>query len=312
MTDLHAAPSFEALDDHQGTTFTVSDADADLELELTEIDTTFDTAEDWERFTLVFDGPGDTVLDDDLYRLENDGGDRFDVSLSATPTMNPDTERVQYEVAFTRQNPGREPGRARGRGPANAGNGASVGAPQLAANPVLGGIELFGGKFAPVGFSKCSGQRIPISQNEALYSLLGTKYGGQGRQTFGLPDLRGRVPISAGRGGSRSQRKVGEAGGSETVALSQQQLAPHNHALQANLPVSKDQADSRNPNGNRLGLVARGGDGVDIYTDGDANGKMDVDGTVGRTGDGRPHDNMPPFLTVTYVIAVQGVYPSHS
>lgn len=174
----------------------------------------------------------------------------------------------------------------------------------------IGSIEMFAGNYAPVGFMICAGQTLQISQYQALYSLLGTTYGGDGRTTFALPDLRGRTPIGAGNGPTLSQRRRGQRGGQETVPLSTPQLPPHTHRPSLELQVSDDTGEKTSPANNALAALPRGMD--PIYTDtSSANENMYVGGEIANTGDGHPHENMPPFLTINYIICVNGLYPPH-
>jgi microcystin-dependent protein len=157
---------------------------------------------------------------------------------------------------------------------------------------------LFAGNFAPRGWAFCNGQLLPISQNTALFSILGTTYGGNGQTTFALPDLRGRAANHFGQGPGLSNTDLGQVGGVETVTLTAAQLAPHQHLL----PASDAEQDTNRP-GNAV--PARGG----VYaatSDGTA-----LDPTV-AAGGGQPHENRSPFLGLNYVIALEGVYPSRN
>ena len=171
------------------------------------------------------------------------------------------------------------------------------------AEPFLGQIIMFGGNFAPRGWAFCDGQLLQISQNSALFSLLGTMYGGDGRTTFGLPDLRGRSPIHAGTGPGLSPRSLGQKGGAETVVLNANQLPAHTHTLYAN----NGQPDESNPQ-----------DGFPATLTNDTEGYAESSNTtmnsnvVSSVGGGQSHNNMPPFQTVNFIIALQGIYPSRS
>jgi microcystin-dependent protein len=167
--------------------------------------------------------------------------------------------------------------------------------------PFIGQIMMFAGNFAPRGWATCDGQLLAISSNSALFSLLGTTYGGDGRTTFGLPDLRGRVPMHAGSGPGLSPRRLGEKGGAETVTLTVAQLPSHNHGVTASAPP----ADARIPTGKRPAST----EGAS-YGAGQA-AAMAAD-MVTPTGGSQAHDNMPPFGCINYVIALQGVYPSRN
>jgi len=171
------------------------------------------------------------------------------------------------------------------------------------ADPFLGEIRMFGGNFAPQGWALCNGQLLSISQNTALFSLLGTNYGGDGRTTFGLPDLRGRAPIHMGQGAGLTARSIGNASGRETVALTIQECPPHSHsaagASGASQPSPVGNFWSTDPNGNTAAYSTT------------ANSVMSA-AAVGTTGPGQPHDNMPPYLAVNYIIALAGVFPARS
>ena len=161
--------------------------------------------------------------------------------------------------------------------------------------PFLGEIRLVAFEFAPPGWARCEGQLLPISENDALFALLGTTYGGDGRTTFALPDLRGRVALHSGQGAGLSPRAPGERGGVEQVTLAVGQLAAHTHARSA----SGAQGTTDSPAG-----AAPAGGGEYGAPDGT---KL---APTGKSGAGRPHDNMPPFLALSYIIALEGIFPS--
>jgi microcystin-dependent protein len=166
------------------------------------------------------------------------------------------------------------------------------------AEPFLGSIILFGGNFAPRGWAFCNGQILAISQNTALFSLLGTTYGGNGQTTFALPDLRGRAPIHFGQGPGLQNYALGEVGGEEAVTLTAPQLPSHTHAQ----PATNGQETTNRPNN---ALPARGG----VYSN-------ESDGSAfhptSAAGGGQPHDNRSPFLTLNYIIALEGIFPSRN
>jgi microcystin-dependent protein len=164
--------------------------------------------------------------------------------------------------------------------------------------PFLGSITLFAGNFAPAGYALCNGQLLPISQNTALFSILGTTYGGNGVTTFALPDLRGRVPVHAGQGPGLSLYDLGQAAGEETVTLTTAELPPHAHSQTAS---NAEQTTNRPGNA----VPARGG----VY-DGTSDGTTMTPTTT--TGSGQPHDNRQPYLTLNYIIALQGIFPSRN
>jgi len=166
--------------------------------------------------------------------------------------------------------------------------------------PFLGQISIFGFNFAPRGWAMCNGQILSIAQNTALFSLLGTTYGGNGQTTFALPDLRSRVPIHQGQGPGLSNYDLGQQGGTETVTLLAGQLAPHNHPLSASTTPT-----TKNPGGNYIsstGAVAFG-------TTQDV--QMNPN-SVGPNSGGQPHANIQPYLTLNFCIALEGIFPSRN
>ncbi len=183
-------------------------------------------------------------------------------------------------------------------------------------DPFIGQIMMFGGNFAPRGWALCNGQLLSIAANSALFSILGTTYGGDGRTTFALPDLRGRVPISPGHGPGLSSYYAGQKGGVESVTLNTTQIPSHNHTATGKVATGGDNDVKDTSAGNLLASEARGGsDVLDIYNNGPGTGFMadnSVQVTVGNTGGNLSHENRPPFLAVNYIIALQGVFPSRS
>jgi microcystin-dependent protein len=172
-------------------------------------------------------------------------------------------------------------------------------------DPFLAEIRMFGGNFAPTGWALCSGQLMPISQNTALFSLLGVTYGGDGRVTFGLPDLRGSAPLQQGQGPGLSPRSLGESGGSQTVTLLQSEMPTHTH-----IPQAINAAGNTNDPGGATWAMAYSGRAPDrIYSVGQApNVSMDLR-TTPVMGGSQPHNNMPPYLCLTFIIALQGIFP---
>lgn len=165
-------------------------------------------------------------------------------------------------------------------------------------------IIMFAGNFAPRGWALCDGQLLSIAQNQALFSLLGTTYGGDGRTTFGLPDLRGRVPIHAGTGPGLTTVRLGQKGGSETNQLSVNQLPEHNHtgAVQAVSPIPRGENTGPNPEN---AYIAEGG----VFAMG-KNATMAADSvTIGKTGGNLPVNNIQPYQSVNYIIALVGIFP---
>ena len=168
--------------------------------------------------------------------------------------------------------------------------------------PFVGEIRMFAGNFAPRSWAFCDGQLLAVSQNDALFSLLGTIYGGDGRTTFGLPDMRGRIPLHAGTGPGLSQRRLGANGGAENVTLTVNQLPSHGHAMQA----STNPADSGYP----AGRVVANTDPLPIYNALPADTPAGTE--TGATGGSQYHANVMPYLCIHFIIALFGVYPSRT
>ena len=166
--------------------------------------------------------------------------------------------------------------------------------------PFIGEIRLFPYPFAPRGWALCNGQLLGISQNTALFALIGTIYGGDGRSTFALPDLRGRVAISSGEGPGLSTYDLGEVGGAESVSLTESQMPAHNHQVSVNGTSS----GFRRPGGRYLGRVSS-----PAYAS-SADDKTLNSGAIAQTGGDEPHENRPPHLTLNYCIALEGIFPS--
>jgi len=179
-------------------------------------------------------------------------------------------------------------------------------------DPFIGEIIMFGGNFAPRGWAFCDGQLLPISSNSALFSILGTTYGGDGRTTFALPDLRGRVAVHDGSGPGLTPVRLGEKGGINDVTLTSQQMPSHNHT--GTIKVGNDNGDSPKAKGNVFGKNV--GDGGTTYSDnpdyGDNNELHSGALAINNAGGGQSHTNMQPYQVVNYIIALQGVYPSRS
>ena len=172
------------------------------------------------------------------------------------------------------------------------------------ADPFVAEIRMFGGNFAPKGWAFCDGQLLPISQNTALFSLLGTFYGGDGKSTFALPDLRGRAPMQHGQGPGLSDRAQGETGGAETITLILSELPAHTHNLA--LPMVETNATTTDPQNNLPARTAENTYGANGTT-------VDMaPATSGGAGGSQPHNNLQPYLTVTFIIALQGVFPPRS
>lgn len=169
--------------------------------------------------------------------------------------------------------------------------------------PYVGEIKMFAGNFAPRGWALCDGQLLSIPSNDALFSLFGTMYGGDGRTTFGLPDLRGRVPVHYGTGPGLTTRRIGQKGGTERVTLTSNQLPQHRHDWNA----SGGTANSTNPNNLVFAQAAS-----EVYADdmGDAP-KLNAN-SCAKTGGSQSHANLMPALCVNFIVALVGIYPSRS
>ena len=164
---------------------------------------------------------------------------------------------------------------------------------------------MFTGNFAPKGWAQCDGQLLPISQNTALFSLLGTTFGGDGRSTFALPNLQGSAPLGPGQGSGLSLRNLGEAGGEPAITLLQIELPGHSHTLTA----STNAGDHIGPQ-NALPARAAALRGEKMYS---SQKNTNLGSTAAElTGGGQPHNNLQPFLTVTFIIALQGIFPARS
>jgi microcystin-dependent protein len=170
-------------------------------------------------------------------------------------------------------------------------------------DPYIGQIMLFAGNFAPVGWALCNGQLMSISQNSALFAILGTTYGGDGVTTFGLPDLRGRVPLHFGQGPGLGNYTLGEKAGVEAVTLTTQQMPIHGHAFTPG--CSTDPPNAQTPENSVPAQLD-----TQVYGS-EANAAMRP-GNSTNAGGSQPHDNLQPYLCVTFIIALQGIFPSRS
>jgi microcystin-dependent protein len=170
-------------------------------------------------------------------------------------------------------------------------------------DPFVAEIRIFPFNFAPKGWAFCDGQLLPLSQNTALFSLLGTTYGGNGKSNFALPDMQGNAPMHPGQGPGLSLHDLGETGGSETVSLLESEIPSHSHAMMsANIPA--DQAD---PTGRAMARSVN----AFAYVAGSPTPALVAmsDSTLAPAGGDQPHNNMQPYLTLNFCIALQGVYP---
>jgi microcystin-dependent protein len=170
------------------------------------------------------------------------------------------------------------------------------------AQPFIGEIRMFGGNYAPVGWAFCNGALQSISQNTAMYQLLGTTYGGDGQSTFGLPDLQGRVPVCQGQGTGLSNYVLGQKGGAETVTLTSGQLPQHTHTALGSATGGAASSPANATWGNNAIQNKSFGPG----TSADAS----MGGSLAMSGGSQPHDNMLPFQVISFIIALNGIYPS--
>jgi microcystin-dependent protein len=174
-------------------------------------------------------------------------------------------------------------------------------------DPFVAEIRMFGGGFAPKGWAICAGQLMPISQNTALFSLLGTTYGGDGKSTFALPNLLGCAPMQQGQGPGLSLRDLGETGGEEAVTLLTSELPTHNHTVNA----YDSGGEVTTPNNAFWATAMVGRVGTNMYSSNAPNQVMSPLSTT-ISGGSLPHNNMPPYLCVTFIIALQGIFPPRS
>lgn len=172
-------------------------------------------------------------------------------------------------------------------------------------DPFIGEIIMFAGNFAPRGWALCEGQLLSISSNQALFSILGTTYGGDGRTTFALPDLRGRAPIQPGAGPGLTNRQLGQKGGGETVTLTTGEIPSHSHTVNA----STERGSQTAPTGH---VLTEPKDSNDLIYTADAPNTTMSASMIANTGGGGAHNNMQPFLGINFIIALVGVFPSRN
>jgi microcystin-dependent protein len=177
--------------------------------------------------------------------------------------------------------------------------------------PFLSEIKIVSFNFAPKGWALCNGQLLPINQNQALFALLGTTYGGNGQTTFALPNLRGQVPIHFG-----GSYQLGEKGGSTSVTINTQSMATHTHTLRGQTEVVPPDDNAQNPSGRTLAgaqTLLQGGTivGVQIYGQPASLTPLNAQ-AVSNVGGSQPHNNMMPYLTLNFIIALQGIFPSRN
>jgi microcystin-dependent protein len=171
-------------------------------------------------------------------------------------------------------------------------------------SPYVGEIRMFGGSFAPAGWAMCSGQLMPISQNDTLFNLIGTTYGGDGQETFGIPDVQGRLPIHQGTNPQTGTTyQIGEMAGVEQVTLSTQQIPQHTHALVA----STSSGTTGVPTDNVLASNIQ----VSLYSQFPPTNNMNAN-AITSVGGSQPHENMMPFLVITFIISLFGIFPTQN
>lgn len=173
------------------------------------------------------------------------------------------------------------------------------------ADPYIGEIRMFAGNYAPMGWALCDGQTMPIQQYTALFAILGTTYGGNGQTTFGLPDLRGRIPMHMGTGPGLTPRPIGQSSGAEKITLTANQMPAHNHLVNAD----GQQGTVDNPEGV---VPAAGVDPATtnpVFLYGTAMNKTMSPQMISQAGGNQPHDNVQPFLCVNFIIALEGEFP---
>lgn len=170
-------------------------------------------------------------------------------------------------------------------------------------DPFVGEIRMFGGNFAPVGWAFCNGQLVAIADNDVLFALIGTTYGGDGQTTFGLPDLQGRVPLHQGQGPSLQSRSIGERFGSESVTLSPAAMPLHGHSQLASANAATAAAGPSGAPASSATTSFYGSGNPDVAMAGTA---------IGNAGGGQAHDNMAPYLALNFIICLFGIFPSRN
>lgn len=170
-------------------------------------------------------------------------------------------------------------------------------------NPYIGEIRMFGGNFAPAGWAFCDGQSMPISENDALFTLIGTTYGGDGEETFNLPNLQSRVPIHMGTGPSGTTYQIGEMAGVESVTLTTQQIPIHTHPMIANSGLASEFAPG--------GRIFAQPQAVDAYVQPPPAVPLSAQ-SCSAVGGSQPHENLQPFLCINFIISLFGVFPTQT
>jgi microcystin-dependent protein len=170
--------------------------------------------------------------------------------------------------------------------------------------PYIGEIRMFGGNFAPAGWAMCDGQQIPISENDALFTLIGTTYGGDGQEVFNLPNLQSRIPIHAGKGPAVSNTyQLGEAAGVESVTLTTQQIPIHTHAIVGTSAIGSD----ANPAGNFL-ASSSSINAYAVFTPANAFAST----ALTPVGGSQPHENIMPYLCINFILSLYGIFPTQT
>ena len=170
--------------------------------------------------------------------------------------------------------------------------------------PYVGEIRMFAGNFAPNGWMFCEGQSLPISENEVLFQLIGTTYGGDGQETFNLPNLASRVPIHMGTGPDGTNYQLGEAAGTESVTLTVQQIPIHNHALTCSTAAGA----VNNPQNQ----IIAASPSIKLFIEDSPDSTLNLQNSVTPTGGSQPHENCQPFLCINFIISLFGVFPSQT
>ena len=170
--------------------------------------------------------------------------------------------------------------------------------------PFIGEIRMFGGSFAPAGWAFCNGQLMPISENDAMFVLIGTTYGGDGEETFAMPDLQSRIPIHQGTGPDGITYQIGEKAGVEAVTLTTNQIPVHNHAL-----LASTAAGSQNNPSNQ---VLAASPSVKMFIQDTPDSTLNVANSVTPVGGSQPHENLQPYLCISFIISLFGVFPTQS
>lgn len=181
----------------------------------------------------------------------------------------------------------------------------------FAQQPFIGEIQIFAGNFAPQGWAICDGSLLLIADNDALFNLIGTTYGGDGQTTFGLPDLRGRIPVHQGQGSGLSNYDIGQMAGTETVTLTTAQIPAHFHIETLTLPVSSTLGDKDTPVNNYFTVnPSRASEFSANPSNATMGPALNISGNSDPSGGNQPHENRMPYLAVNYIISLYGIFPS--